>query len=151
MQRPIIVFDLDGTLIDTAPDLLDSLNHSLAAGSLPAVDSIGFKGFVGHGGRVMIERAFAARQKALALEEHDRLHALFVDHYTTNIPGKSRPYPGVLQAIARFEAAGGVTFSVQIDPEEKIIATTVRIRMSVTFQPKRFATARQTPAIQRPF
>jgi len=106
MQRPIIVFDLDGTLIDTAPDLLDSLNHSLAAGDLPAVDATGFKGFVGHGGRVMIERAFAARRKALALEEHDRLHSLFVDHYTTNIPGKSRPYPGVLQAIARFEQAG---------------------------------------------
>jgi phosphoglycolate phosphatase len=54
----------------------------------------------------MIERAFAARQKALAVEEHDRLHSLFVDHYTTNIPGKSRPYPGVLPAIARFEEAG---------------------------------------------
>ena len=106
MQRPIIVFDLDGTLIDTAPDLLESLNHSLAAGDLPAVDEIGFKGFVGHGGRVMIERAFAARQKALAVAEHDRLHSLFVDHYTTNIPGKSRPYPGVLPAIARFEEAG---------------------------------------------
>lgn len=106
MLSPIIVFDLDGTLIDTAPDLLNSLNHSLAAGDLPAVDAFGFKGFVGHGGRIMIERAFAARRKALAVEEHDRLHTLFVDHYTTNIPGKSRPYPGVLQAIARFEQAG---------------------------------------------
>ena len=106
MQRPIIVFDLDGTLIDTAPDLLASLNHSLAAGDLPAVDEVGFKRFVGQGGRVMIERAYAARQKALATAEHDRLLALFLDHYTANIPGKSRPYPGVLQAIARFEDAG---------------------------------------------
>ncbi|TJV49708.1 MAG: phosphoglycolate phosphatase, partial [Mesorhizobium sp.] len=62
MTRPIIVFDLDGTLIDTAPDLLDSLNHSLAAGELAAVDEVGFKRFVGHGGRVMIERAHAAQQ-----------------------------------------------------------------------------------------
>ena len=106
MKRPIIVFDLDGTLIDTAPDLLDSLNHSLAAGEIPAVDAAGFKRFVGHGGRVMIERAFAARQKTLEAEEHERLLKLFLDHYTDNIPGKSRPYPGVIEAIARFEAAG---------------------------------------------
>ena len=104
--RPIIVFDLDGTLIDTAPDLLDSLNHSLAVGELPPVDATGFKRFVGHGGRVMIERAYAARQKTLSTDDHDRLLGLFMEHYTQNIPGKSRPYPGVLEAIARFEAAG---------------------------------------------
>ncbi|WP_315920060.1 phosphoglycolate phosphatase [Mesorhizobium sp. SP-1A] len=106
MKRPIIVFDLDGTLIDTAPDLLDSLNHSLAAGQMQAVDTVGFKRFVGHGGRVMIERAYSAQQKRLPAEEHDRLLKIFLDHYTQNIPGKSLPYPGVLQAIARFEDAG---------------------------------------------
>jgi phosphoglycolate phosphatase len=106
MKRPIVVFDLDGTLIDTAPDLLDSLNHTLAAGDLPAVDEAGFKRFVGQGGRVMIERAFAERQKALPEAERDRLLEIFLDHYGQNIPGKSRPYPGVLEAIARFEDAG---------------------------------------------
>ena len=54
----------------------------------------------------MIERAYAAQQKALALDEHDRLFALFLDHYGSNIPGKSRPYPGVLDALDRFAAAG---------------------------------------------
>ncbi|RVA20813.1 HAD family hydrolase, partial [Mesorhizobium sp. M7A.F.Ca.US.001.01.1.1] len=58
------------------------------------------------GGRVMIERAHAAHQRSLAVEEHDRLLKLFLDHYTLNIPGKSRPYPGVVEAIARFEEAG---------------------------------------------
>ncbi len=106
MKRPIIVFDLDGTLIDTAPDLLDSLNHSLEAGEIRAVDQFTFKRLVGHGGKVMIERAYAAERKALAPSEHERLLQLFLDHYTANIPGKSRPYPGVLQAIARFEDAG---------------------------------------------
>ena len=106
MTRPIIVFDLDGTLVDTAPDLLDSLNHSLAASDLAAVDEAGFRRFVGHGGRVMIERAHAAQNKALVAEEHDRLLQLFLDHYTLNIPGKSRPYPGVVAALERFQAAG---------------------------------------------
>jgi phosphoglycolate phosphatase len=106
MKRPIIVFDLDGTLIDTAPDLLDSLNHSLAGTGLPVIERTDFKRFVGMGGRVMIERAHTAAQKTLAEAEHDRLLRLFLDHYTANIPGKSRPYPGVIEAIARFEDAG---------------------------------------------
>lgn len=106
MKRPVIVFDLDGTLIDTAPDLLDSLNHSLVAGNIRTVDRTAFKGLVGHGGRVMIERAYAAEQRVLTALEHERLLQLFLDHYTANIPGKSLPYPGVLQAIARFEDAG---------------------------------------------
>ena len=54
MARPIIVFDLDGTLVDTAPDLLDSLNHSLAASDLAAVDETGFKRFVGQGLRMKV-------------------------------------------------------------------------------------------------
>jgi len=106
MKRPIIVFDLDGTLVDTAPDLLDSLNHSLVAGAMESVDYAGFKRFVGQGGRVMIERAYAAQQKALKSEELDRLLGLFMTHYTGNIPGKSLPYPGVVEAIDRLEGAG---------------------------------------------
>ena len=106
MSKPIICFDLDGTLVDTAPDLLDSLNHSLVAGGVPLADSTSFRSFVGHGGRVMIERAYAARRKALGAQEHDRLFALFLDHYGKNIPGKSLPYPGVLHALDRFARAG---------------------------------------------
>jgi len=106
MSKPIIVFDLDGTLIDTAPDLLDSLNHCLGAGGVAHTDTTAFHQYVGHGGRVMIERAYAAQQKALAVDEHDRLLALFLDHYGANIPGKSRPYPGVPAALDRFGSAG---------------------------------------------
>ena len=106
MTRPTIVFDLDGTLIDTAPDLLDSLNHSLEAGGLVRAEAAALKGFIGFGGKVMIEKAFAAQQKALAAQEHDRLYALFVEHYNDAMPGRSLPYPGVIEALDRFEAAG---------------------------------------------
>ncbi|WP_378950712.1 phosphoglycolate phosphatase [Mesorhizobium sp. ANAO-SY3R2] len=106
MAQPIIVFDLDGTLVDTAPDLLDSLNHTLVAGGLARVDDKAFRRFVGQGGRVMIERAFAAQQKSLHADEHDRLLDIFLDHYSLNIPGRSQPYPGVVAAMDRLASAG---------------------------------------------
>ncbi len=106
MSQPTIVFDLDGTLVDTAPDLLDSLNHTLDAGGAARTDTAGFRQYVGHGGKVMIERAYKAQQRALAAEEHDRLFDLFLEHYGANIPGRSLPYPGVPEALDRFAAAG---------------------------------------------
>ena len=106
MKRPIIVFDLDGTLVDTAPDLLDSLNHSLMAGGATIDRHERLPPVVGHGGRVMIERAYAAQKRMLDPAEHDRLFDLFLDHYGNNIPGRSQPYPGVPAALTRLAAAG---------------------------------------------
>ena len=63
MRPPIIVFDLDGTLIDTAPDLIDSLNHALAPDGFDAVDRGMVGAMVGMGGRAMIERVFALNQR----------------------------------------------------------------------------------------
>lgn len=109
MTRPIVVFDLDGTLIDTAPDLLDSLNHCLGFAGLQRAAPDELRRFVGMGGRVMIERAFAAQRQALAPARLDELLAVFLDHYTGNIPGGSQPFPGVLAALDRLEQAGYAT------------------------------------------
>lgn len=106
MGRKIAVFDLDGTLVNTAPDLLDSLNHSLLDGGVATIPEHGFNGVIGHGGRAMIAKAYAAAKRALEAEEHERLFNLFIDHYGENIPGRSRPYPGVIAALDRFQAAG---------------------------------------------
>lgn len=106
MPSPIIVFDLDGTLVDTAPDLLDSLNHCLVSADVPPIDAADIRRFVGFGGRVMIERAFAAHKRPLSEGELDRLQALFMEHYSAGMPGRSRPFPGALDALTRFEGAG---------------------------------------------
>ena len=106
MPRPIVVFDLDGTLIDTAPDLLDSLNHCLGSAGLANAAPDELRRFVGMGGRVMIQRAFAAQNRALSKERLDELLAVFLEHYSDNIPGGSQPFPGVIATLDRLEAAG---------------------------------------------
>ncbi len=106
MTEPVAVFDLDGTLVDTAPDLLDSLNHCLIHAGLDAAEPISLKRFVGQGGRVMITRAAEAQQKLLNDSEIDRMLEMFLTHYAANMPGKSTPYPGVVEAIDGFSAQG---------------------------------------------
>lgn len=108
MTRPTIVFDLDGTLVETAPDLLDSLNHCLGIAKMAAVDEARLRSYVGMGGKVMIERAFAAQGAPLTEDHLAELLVAFLEHYTENIPGRSLAFPGVDAALARFEAAGWI-------------------------------------------
>ena len=106
MPAPMIVFDLDGTLVDTAADLLDSLNHCLATVDMEPVDGNDLRRIVGMGAKVMIERAFEARGLELTKPMLTRLFDSFLEHYSANMPGKSLPYPGVPQALDRFAEAG---------------------------------------------
>ena len=106
MKKPILVFDLDGTFAHTAPDLLDSLNHCLALSSLPPAEPAQLMKYVGFGGRVMIERALEARGKSVTTREMNTLVEAFMEHYVANMPGKTKPYDGVVDVLNRFEAAG---------------------------------------------
>ena len=103
---PTIVFDLDGTLVDTADDLIASINHALADEGMRPIDPAWLRPFAGHGGRVMIERVFSAERRLLKPETTDRLVKLFLDHYADNIPGVSKPYGGALAALDRFGGIG---------------------------------------------
>ncbi len=106
MTRLTLVFDLDGTLVDTAPDLLDSLNHCLGLARMAAVDAAGLRRYVGMGGKVMIERAFAAQGTPLSEDRLAELLVAFLEHYTDNMPGRSLAFPGVKETLDRFEVAG---------------------------------------------
>jgi phosphoglycolate phosphatase len=106
MTRPTLVFDLDGTLVDTAPDLLDSLNHCLVHAGMRRAGEAELRRYVGMGGKVMIQRAFAAQETPLSEKQLAELLDVFLDHYTRNIPGRSAPFPGAVAAMGRFAEAG---------------------------------------------
>lgn len=80
-----IVFDLDGTLADTARDLIPALNRTIAIAGVPAVAPADIRAVLGHGARVMIERAFAMSGAKLAVDVHDALYRRFLVDYEENI------------------------------------------------------------------
>jgi phosphoglycolate phosphatase len=102
----LAVFDLDGTLIDTHSDLIDSLNHTIAIRDLEPLAYADLTHLVGHGAKAMIERAFALRQSPLYDGELEAMIERFVEHYRSGMPGKSAPYPGLVAALDRLAEAG---------------------------------------------
>src|SRR6476659_2889712 len=99
MSQPLVVFDLDGTLVDTAPDLVATLNVIFAREGLPPVAYDAARNMVGGGARVMIERGLRAEGRELPKDEVDRLVREFIDHYAAHIADHSRPFPGLDAAL----------------------------------------------------
>lgn len=99
MQPLTLVFDLDGTLVDTAPDLIAATNHVMARMGRAPADAAVLRPAVSHGALAMIKAAIGA--EALDWPE-ERLYPLFdqfISHYQSNIAFESRPFPGVLAAL----------------------------------------------------
>ena len=96
------LFDLDGTLVDTAPDINAALNHALRQTGLAAVNESLTRHWVGHGARVLVEKALEHhRQRRTDL---DAIHGHFLDYYEQHVADLSQPYPGVLAALAQLRA-----------------------------------------------
>ena len=101
-----LVFDLDGTLVDTAPDLLRALNHVLTGVGYPPTELEEIHAFIGHGARRMIGEAMAAAGKPGSEAQIDALFDPFLEHYGRNVAIDSRPYPGVLDVLELGLSAG---------------------------------------------
>jgi phosphoglycolate phosphatase len=105
-QRATIIFDLDGTLVDTAPDLLASLNAVLTRAGHRAVVPTELRNLVGHGVRRLFERAFAETGEEVSPEQLTKYCEEFLVHYRANIARESRPFPGVPETLKRLADAG---------------------------------------------
>ena len=103
MTPALVVFDLDGTLLDTHTDLVESLNYTIAAIGVAPVSYDDLTHLVGHGAKVMIERACGLRGHPLAQEQLPALLNRFIAHYTDNMPGHTAPYPSLVEGTLRFD------------------------------------------------
>jgi phosphoglycolate phosphatase len=101
-----LVFDLDGTLVDTAPDLIDTLNFTLTRHGLPAVRFEAARPLIGGGARGLIERALAAEGRDCSTAGVDELYDAFVAYYAEHVADRSRPFPGVEAVLDRLAAGG---------------------------------------------
>jgi len=101
-----IVFDLDGTLIDTAPDLISTLNLILAQEGLPPVEYDDARRMIGGGAKGMIERALAAGGRARSQAELDRMFGAFIEYYAAHIADRSRPFPRLEEALEHLAGEG---------------------------------------------
>jgi phosphoglycolate phosphatase len=106
MGTPTIVYDLDGTLADTAGDLMGALNFVLGREGLAALPVENARSMLGAGARVLIQRGFAANSRQLPPEKLEALFGDFLAHYNAHIAVHTRLYPGVLAALDAFAAAG---------------------------------------------
>jgi phosphoglycolate phosphatase len=108
---PTIIFDLDGTLVDTAPDLVETLNVVLGREGLAALPYEEARLLVGGGARHMIERGLSSRGKARTKADLDRLFGDFIAYYSGHVADHSRLFPGVVEALDDL-AARGCRFAV---------------------------------------
>lgn len=105
-SAPTLVFDLDGTLVDTAPDLVAATNVALDHIGLAPVPAATLRSGIGFGARHMIEQGLKSLGQSLPETELDGLLAVFLEHYEANIARESRPFDGAEQVLAGFKARG---------------------------------------------
>jgi phosphoglycolate phosphatase len=101
-----VVFDLDGTLVDTAPDLVDTLNYVFAQEGLPPVPYATARNLIGGGARRMIERGLQAEARSCTAAEIERLFTQFITYYSAHIADRSRPFPALEAALDQLAADG---------------------------------------------
>jgi len=106
MSTGTIVFDLDGTLIDTAPDLVDTLNTIFAREGLPPVPYATARNLIGGGARLMIARGIEADGRTVAPAKLEQMFADFIAHYSEHVADRSRPFPGLSDALDELAGAG---------------------------------------------
>jgi phosphoglycolate phosphatase len=102
----IIVFDLDGTLVDTAPDLISALNWVLDREGLPPVPLQSARAMIGAGARRLIERGLELEGRDASFEDVTRLTGDFIDYYAAHIADASRPFDGLESALDDLAALG---------------------------------------------
>lgn len=105
MRPHLVIFDLDGTLVNTVADLGTAVNFALQEQGLPVHPLEAYKQMVGHGVRNLVQRAMPEALRS-DIKLWDSLLAVFMDYYRAHLTDLSRPYPGIPELLARLQGAG---------------------------------------------
>lgn len=105
-KSPLVVFDLDGTLVDTAPDLVGALNFVLQREGLPLVPVASARTMIGAGARKLIERGLEVDGREVSAADLDRLTTDFIAYYKDHIADASLPFDGLHAALDTLEQQG---------------------------------------------
>lgn len=100
-----IVFDLDGTVADTAADLAAALNHSLTALGREPVPAESVRRFIGHGGRALLRKGLAATGES-SEQLVEQAYPILLEYYAANICVATRVYPGLESALDALAGRG---------------------------------------------
>ncbi|GAA0635307.1 HAD-IA family hydrolase [Brevundimonas lenta] len=103
-----IAFDLDGTLVETAPDLIGTLNRMLTARGLPSMPVEAASHLVGHGALALLRHGFMEAGAAWDEANNQPMLEEFITDYTAHIADHSLPYPGVIESLDRLAARGAI-------------------------------------------
>jgi phosphoglycolate phosphatase len=115
---PALIFDLDGTLADTAPDLLGATNAVLAARGRALLDLGHLRHMVGFGAKALIAQAMEASGAPVTEDEMPPLVEIFLDHYRAHIADNSRLFPQVAETLAALKAGGARLGVLTNKPQE---------------------------------
>jgi phosphoglycolate phosphatase len=106
MPDRAVIFDLDGTLVDTAPDLMRATNHVLVGLGRRAISMDEVRSFVGHGARALLTRGLTATGGLPENYDVEPDYQRFVTFYASNIADGSVPFPGVVRLLERLKSEG---------------------------------------------
>ena len=106
MNNISVVFDLDGTLVDTARDLLRVLNAVVAPDGVPPVNEAELRRLVGYGSKALIQRAYANAERPLTETRCLAVQKNFLDMYEADIARLSKPYDGVIETLLSLKRSG---------------------------------------------
>jgi phosphoglycolate phosphatase len=149
-HRPTIAFDLDGTLVDSAPDLLDTLNLVLRESGFAPLAAADARGMFGGGARVMIERGLSFHGVRPSESDMNRLQARFLEHYEDHLADRSLPFPGATEVLDALAARNAylvvVTNKFERFARKLLASLGLADRFSVIAGPDTFGVRKPDPA-----
>jgi phosphoglycolate phosphatase len=125
MTRTALIFDLDGTLVDTAPDLLGAMNAVLVKAGRAKLDPAALRHMVGFGARALIMQAFEATGAPVEASTLPGMVDDFVIHYRDHLSDGSVPFPGVVETLATLRD-GGAKLGVLTNKPQELVAPLLR-------------------------